>query len=588
VAECLPEGIIFETQAQIDSFQINHPGCTKIEGAVKIINPDITNLDGLSVLTFIGGYLEIYQNTSLTSLTGLDNLTSIGGNLIIGSVDFGGNPVLTSLTGLQGLMFIGGNLQIVNNNNLTNLMDLEGLTTLGGFLWLSNNNALVSLTGLDNIAAGSIDSLYICDNSILSNCAVQSICNYLANPSVTIEIHNNAPGCNGQEEVEVTCEAPCLMEGITFSNQNQIDSFQVNYPFCTEILGNVTIIGGDNITNLNGLSILTSIGGELKFEQNYFLTSLAGLENLTTIGESLSIEYNTVLINLSGLNHVTSIGGGLYVEHNISLTSLFGLDNVTAIGEILWITDNYALSSLTGLGNVAAIGGDIYIGVIEGGNPALTSLTGLESLTSIGGGLYIIDNNFLVSLTGLNKLTAIGYGGMLWVTNNNSLTALAGLDKISAGSITFLRIDENSSLSSCEVKSICEYLANPAGEIYIGDNALGCNSQVEVEAACDSLAVGDQTIESVFSIYPTPTSGIVDCRLSLADPQFVTLKIYDLHGREVATVIEEQLPAGMHMMRFDISSLPPGICFYRLMISRASTSGGADDYRLTTGKLLVK
>jgi len=45
---CLPEGITFTTQAQIDSFQINYPGCTKIEGNVNIKNSGgwvfITNL----------------------------------------------------------------------------------------------------------------------------------------------------------------------------------------------------------------------------------------------------------------------------------------------------------------------------------------------------------------------------------------------------------------------------------------------------------------------------------------------------------------------------------------------------------------
>ena len=29
---CLPEGITFTTQEQIDNFQINYPGCTEIEG----------------------------------------------------------------------------------------------------------------------------------------------------------------------------------------------------------------------------------------------------------------------------------------------------------------------------------------------------------------------------------------------------------------------------------------------------------------------------------------------------------------------------------------------------------------------------
>ena len=54
---CLPEGITFSTQTQIDSFQINHPNCTEIEGGVVIESIDITNLDGLDVITSISEYL---------------------------------------------------------------------------------------------------------------------------------------------------------------------------------------------------------------------------------------------------------------------------------------------------------------------------------------------------------------------------------------------------------------------------------------------------------------------------------------------------------------------------------------------------
>lgn len=53
---CLPEGVIFSTQAQIDSFQTNYPGCTEIEGGVLIEGNDITNLEGLSVLEIVDGY----------------------------------------------------------------------------------------------------------------------------------------------------------------------------------------------------------------------------------------------------------------------------------------------------------------------------------------------------------------------------------------------------------------------------------------------------------------------------------------------------------------------------------------------------
>ena len=44
---CLPEGITFSTQEQIDNFQTVYPGCTEIEGDVKIEGENISNLYGL-------------------------------------------------------------------------------------------------------------------------------------------------------------------------------------------------------------------------------------------------------------------------------------------------------------------------------------------------------------------------------------------------------------------------------------------------------------------------------------------------------------------------------------------------------------
>jgi hypothetical protein len=97
---CLPDGITFETQAQIDSFQNNYPGCTVIEGDVIIDGWNINNLLGLSVLTAIEGNLQILDNTdSLDSLSGLDNVVSIGGSLRFN------NTPLISLNGLNNLSF---------------------------------------------------------------------------------------------------------------------------------------------------------------------------------------------------------------------------------------------------------------------------------------------------------------------------------------------------------------------------------------------------------------------------------------------------------------------------------------------------
>jgi hypothetical protein len=150
---CLPEGITFTTQEQIDGFQSNYPGCISIEGDMIIK----------------GG-------NSITDLTGLNVLTSIGGNFAISF-----NYLLTSLDELEGLNSIGGDLNIFGNTLLT------------------------SLAGLDGIEAGSIINLRIAGNDTLSTCAIQSICDYLASPNGTIEIHSNAAGCDSPQEVLDEC-----------------------------------------------------------------------------------------------------------------------------------------------------------------------------------------------------------------------------------------------------------------------------------------------------------------------------------------------------------------------------------------------
>jgi 5-hydroxyisourate hydrolase-like protein (transthyretin family) len=46
--------------------------------------------------------------------------------------------------------------------------------------------------------------------------------------------------------------------------------------------------------------------------------------------------------------------------------------------------------------------------------------------------------------------------------------------------------------------------------------------------------------------------------------QTVTLKVFDLLGREVAVLVNEKLQAGTYEVSFDAGDLPSGTYFYRL------------------------
>jgi hypothetical protein len=126
-------------------------------------------------------------------------VTSIGGNLTIYSTSY-----LSSLTGLENVTSIGGDLDI-EASGLTSLGALENLTSIEGNLTIAYCGTLTNLTGLDNIDAGSIQDLSIHHNSSLSDCVVQSICNYLATPGGTIYITANHAGCITPAQVNALC-----------------------------------------------------------------------------------------------------------------------------------------------------------------------------------------------------------------------------------------------------------------------------------------------------------------------------------------------------------------------------------------------
>lgn len=132
-------------------------------------------------------------------------------------------------------------------------------------------------------------------------------------------------------------QAACPTASITFITQSQIDSFSINYPGCAAMPYSISIqesVSG-NITNLNGLNQLTSIGGDLNINYNILLASLGGLNAINLIGGNLDIKHNFSLINLTGLNALTSIGGNSYINDNILMTSLTGLNMLTSVGGTL-------------------------------------------------------------------------------------------------------------------------------------------------------------------------------------------------------------------------------------------------------------
>jgi len=227
--QCLPEGISFVTQKEIDNFATNYPDCNEIIGSVFIQGQQISNLLGLLPLTSIGAELQITDCPLLTNLQGLNNLRFIGRNdvplyglniegnnslsslsgldslhTILGALNISANPLLTHLDGLSSLDTLGGLMILFNNTQLSDITAMRTLRGIGGYLLIDFLPELSSLKGLDNIMASTISLLRIKASEKLSECEVKSICDYLEIGGLS-DINGNAAGCNSRDEVEAAC-----------------------------------------------------------------------------------------------------------------------------------------------------------------------------------------------------------------------------------------------------------------------------------------------------------------------------------------------------------------------------------------------
>ncbi len=94
-----------------------------------------------------------------------------------------------------------------------------------------------------------------------------------------------------------------------------------------------------------------------------------------------------------------------------------------------------------------------------------------------------------------------------------------------------------------------------------------------------SLQSGPTGISSISSIaidyslsqnYPNPFNPVTNLEFGISNLGFVSLKVYDMLGKEVATVVNENLNPGTYRFSFDASGLSSGVYFYTLKTNRYS------------------
>lgn len=287
------------------------------------------------------------------------------------------------------------------------------------------------------------------------------------------------------ENTEILAPLSCPSgSGLIFTKQQAVDNFIIDWPDCRELPGSL-IIGQissqSDITHLDGLSGLTSVGGNLTIEFNPQLTDLEGLNQLHTVAGAIYMAGNNALVSSSGLRNLTSVGSSVTVAAHSSLRDLNAFKNITILNGNLAIQGNSALENLRGLENIVSAPGisiveNDNLGSLQGlnsleeagniviqSNPALKNMSGLDNLRHVDR-MRIIDNSGLMTLEGIERLSSIGgiedeiWTGNFEISGNpslNSLTSFSQLREIEGS----LKIQKNLTLLSLKGLDSLRYIA---------------------------------------------------------------------------------------------------------------------------------
>lgn len=84
---------------------------------------------------------------------------------------------------------------------------------------------------------------------------------------------------------------------------------------------------------------------------------------------------------------------------------------------------------------------------------------------------------------------------------------------------------------------------------------------------------------ALFQNYPNPFNPVTNIQFDIPKESFVTLLVYDIRGKEIKTLANENKQAGSYYITFDASAFSSGVYFYKLT---------AGDFTRTMKMILVK
>ncbi len=147
------------------------------------------------------------------------------------------------------------------------------------------------------------------------------------------------------------------------------------------------------------------------------------------------------------------------------------------------------------------------------------------------------------------------------VNNDGDIFAGTNLDGVfhSKNGYTWSAINDG-----LTVDVVNAFVVNRSGRVFAGTESGGVFRSLDSAAPDEEVITIEPSLFGLKQNYPNPFNASTTIRFELVTRSLVKLTIFDLQGREIATLFNEELESGCHELLFNPIGLPSGVYFYRI------------------------
>jgi len=184
-------------------------------------------------------------------------------------------------------------------------------------------------------------------------------------------------------------------------------------------------------------------------------------------------------------------------------------------------------------------------------------------------------NYYINSLSSLNKLFFVNqYTGWIGKSNINSQDSSNMLKTTNSGLNWFNATNPFGVVSAIFfVNPLTGWCGFPEQRDYI------CKT---ISGGITGISTNNFVAVSTFKLhqnYPNPFNPTTKINYSLPTTQYTILKVYDILGNEISTLVNEKQNAGSYSVEFDASDFPSGIYYYKLETDSPREAGNFNKVR---------